>query len=260
VVIVNDDLVFRFARAPWGEEGLAAEAALLDVVRSRLAVPVPRLELHAPGVSSHRLLRGEPLTREWLYRMPPRRRVALLAGVGAFLRDLHRIPATELAGVGDSESGRTRDDWRAMYHRIEEVLFPLLFRHQRAAVREHFTPVLDERLSMDVEPALIHGDLAPYHILARADGSGLAGVIDFGTAGRGDPATDLATLLVHYGAGLLDDLRATYPIDDATWERARFRAGGLELEWALTGLDRNDPSMLVAHIGTARDYPPMEAP
>jgi aminoglycoside 2''-phosphotransferase len=259
VVIVNDQIVFRFPKTVQGQEDLAHEARVLDIVRRHVAVPVPAPVLHRPDVASHRMVQGVPLMREDLYRLSPARRRAVMEDLGRFLRDLHAIPARELADVGLSHSIRTADVWRAMYARIEETLFPLLFRNQRESVRRHFAPVLEGRLRLDVDPVLVHGDLAPYHILVDPECTRLTGVIDFGTVGLGDPAVDIATLLAHYGGRLVDDMRATYPFDDATWERACFRAGCLELEWALIGLERNDLSMLVAHIGGARDYLPMDA-
>jgi aminoglycoside 2''-phosphotransferase len=147
-----------------------------------------------------------------------------------------------------------------MHARIEDVLFPLLFRHQRQAVADHFAPVLDGRLEMEVALIPVHVDLAPYHILFDPESSRLSGVIDFGTAGLGDPADDIGALLAHYGAALVELMRPVYPIDEATWARARFRAGCLELEWALIGVRESDLSMLVAHIGGARDYPPLVSP
>jgi len=82
-------------------------------------------------------------------------------------------------------------------------------------------------------------------------------MIDVGTARLDDPATEIATLLVHYGERIVDQMAATYPISPELSERARFRTGCLELEWALIGVRDNDTSMLVAHIGGARDYAPL---
>jgi aminoglycoside 2''-phosphotransferase len=257
IVIVNDDLVFRFPKTAQGQADLARETTLLEVVRQCVSLPVPEPVMHGPDLASHRLVGGSALTREALYRMPEADRQAAMLELGTFLRQMHGIPAAAFAGVGPSHSVRTLEQWRRMYGRIEEALFPLLFRHQRQAVADHFGPVLDGRLEMEVAPVPIHGDLAPYHILVDPETSRLTGVIDFGTAGLGDPADDIGALLAHYGAALVDLMGPAYPIDDAMWARARFRAGCLELEWALIGVREQDFSMLVAHIGGARDYPPL---
>ncbi|WP_210651376.1 aminoglycoside phosphotransferase family protein [Nocardioides sp. SYSU D00065] len=78
--------------------------------------------------------------------------------------------------------------------------------------------------------AWFHGDLAAGNLLLR-DGQ-LAGVIDFGTCGVGDPSCDLAvawTLLAEPGRQVLKDrLR----VDDASWARGR----GWALWKTLSGL------------------------
>ena len=47
---------------------------------------------------------------------------------------------------------------------------------------------------------MLHGDLRPGNILLADDGS-LAGVIDFGDVGAGDPAVDLAVGWLMFDAG-----------------------------------------------------------
>ena len=68
-------------------------------------------------------------------------------------------------------------------------------------------------------PMWLHGDLLPGNLLLR-DGR-LIGVLDFGTAGMGDPACDLIA-----GWGVLpvqprDVFRAELEVDDETWARGR---------------------------------------
>ncbi|WFE67087.1 aminoglycoside phosphotransferase family protein [Micromonospora sp. WMMD714] len=64
-----------------------------------------------------------------------------------------------------------------------------------------------------------HGDLAQENILL--DDGHLAGIIDFGTCGVGDPSCDLAvawTLLTTDGRRVF---RERLPVEDATWARGR---------------------------------------
>jgi aminoglycoside 2''-phosphotransferase len=70
------------------------------------------------------------------------------------------------------------------------------------------------------------------------------------------PDLAIATLLVHYGERFVSLMEPGYHFSPDLIDRTRFRAAWLELEWAQIGLRHNDPSMLVAHIATARDYPP----
>lgn len=255
VVIVNGEIVFRFPKTEWGQRSLAAEVRLLDAIGDRLPIPVPQPVLHDETMASHAMLTGEPLTREFLFRMPERHRAALLGQLGAFLKDLHEMPKADLTSIGRSDAERTRDELLAFYGHVEEDLFPLLYQHQRQSVRDLFAPVVSGRLELAVDPVLIHGDLAPYHILVNPTAPALTGIIDWGTAGSGDPAIDIATLLVVYGERIVQQMRPAYPLSVDLLGRARFRAACLELEWALAGVRDHDLSMLVAHIGGARDYP-----
>lgn len=57
----------------------------------------------------------------------------------------------------------------------------------------------------------------------------LGAVIDFGTAGVGDPACDLIVAWNLLPAGVRDDFRAALRVDDATWARGRGRALSIAL-------------------------------
>ena len=79
-------------------------------------------------------------------------------------------------------------------------------------------------------PVFVHGDLIPGNVLVR--GGRLSAVIDWGGAGYGDPAQDIAT-----GWAMLDQrarrvFRDALDVDDATW----LRATAIELEHAVGGV------------------------
>jgi len=262
VVIVDRKLVCRFPRTEWAKDILAHEAKVLDVARYYAGLPLPRFEHLEEDFASYNLIEGEALSREtllWLSN-PLKRRI--VEQLGTFLERLHGIPkdALDNAGVFPSGAIRTREDWLGFYEQLEGVLFPYLWRHQRRWVIEHFAPVLKGELDLRFEPALIHGDLATYHVLLDPSARRLGGVIDFGTAGLGDPATDIATLLHYYGESIVRRMEPTYTQLPKLIDRARFWAGTLELQWALAGVLDDDIPMLLAHVGAAGDVQPLGAP
>jgi aminoglycoside phosphotransferase (APT) family kinase protein len=85
-------------------------------------------------------------------------------------------------------------------------------------------------------PVWFHGDVAAGNLLVR-DGC-LAAVIDFGCAGVGDPACDLAIAWTLFSGKSREAFRAALPVDGPTWARGR----GWALWKALI--------TLVAHIDT----------
>lgn len=71
----------------------------------------------------------------------------------------------------------------------------------------------------DGQPVWFHGDMAAGNLLVR-DGA-LAGVIDFGTCGVGDPACDLAIAWTLLTGPSRTAFRDRLSVDSATWERGR---------------------------------------
>jgi aminoglycoside 2''-phosphotransferase len=114
-------------------------------------------------------------------------------------------------------------------------LFPMLSSYGRDWIDEHFEPVVNGDLALDYEPVMVHGDLAPYHILVDPTSGSISGILDFGVAGLGDPAVDLAALLMGYGEGFASHVVDGYPELGAAVERARFWAGAIEVWWAVKG-------------------------
>lgn len=176
VAIVDDEWVFRFPRHPGVEEALQLELVLLPALAPSLPVQVPSFEYvsHDPLFVGYRLIRGEPLVDEDG------------EGARAFLETLHAfdtsgIPVEPLDWV---------ETYRVQCAEFERLVFPLLDGDRRARARCLFG---DAETLVGFEPALLHGDLCPEHLLVR-DGR-LEGVIDWADTRIGDPALDYAWLL-----------------------------------------------------------------
>lgn len=263
VIIVNDAWVFRFPRNPESAEGLRREAAVLDLARRRVRAPLPDFRIdEATGFVAYRLLPGRPLYRHLLLRLDVYAQDRFAAELGEFLRDLHASPASEAtaAGLGDPPPAPPADLWPERLAAIRETLYPYLWADQHAYVEDLFAPVLDDRLDMAAyRPAIIHNDLASYHILVDPDDGRLTGVLDFGEAGWGDPAADLGILINTYGESFVRRMAPVYPELPDLLERARFRAAYIELEWALKGAQTANLEWTLVHLGRARDSLPFGA-
>jgi aminoglycoside 2''-phosphotransferase len=251
IIIVNGDLVCRFVKEDWGRDLLATEAKVLDRVRSFVQIPIPQFEHLEPDFCSYRFIPGQATTRNVLLQVGKKECSRLLHQLGEFVFQMHTLLKETLEGIPNSDAVRGKDDWIHLYEQVKEHLFPHLYRYQRDWVEAHFAPVLSGELNMTYDPVLIHADMAVYHILHDPTSRQLSGILDFGTAGLGDPATDIAVFLVNFGESLTEQMG--YPKLEALLPRARFWAGTMELEWALAGVKKNDKGLAVAHIAGARD-------
>lgn len=261
IVVVDDRLVCRFPKQPWAQEMLQQEARAIELIRPRSELSVPRYERLAHDFASYLYLPGEPLTHVRLARLPRAARRDVLQGLGRYLRALHAVSAAEAeaAGLGLSAVCEHPLWWRELREQVRTTLYPLLPHLQRDLIEEHFAPLERGELELACDPVLIDGDLRPVHLLLDPASYRLTAKIDFGTAGVGDPAYDVAVLITYYGEGVLPELARVYPELERYLERARFYAGAFELQWALAGVTTHDFSWLLAHLGGVRDRAPLGA-
>jgi aminoglycoside 2''-phosphotransferase len=207
VAIVDDEWVFRFPRRSGVEEPLELEIAVLPVLAPALPVDVPSFEYVSrdPLFVGYRLIRGEPLVDEDA------------EGVRAFLEALHTL---DLSGLPVE-----RLDWigayRAQCAEFERIVFPLVEKDRRAQAKRLFD---EAETLVGFEPALLHADLCPEHLLVRE--RRLAGVIDWGDMRVGDPALDYAWLLsgpfVHWNVDPELRRRARFYHRLAPWYEAHY--------------------------------------
>jgi aminoglycoside 2''-phosphotransferase len=155
------------------------------------------------------------------------------------------LPETSAPVTLEAQKSRRRN--------IEQHVYPLLLPHQRIWAEQVFDSMLHDSGNFEYAPVLIHGDLAPYHIFFDSKSLEITGVIDFGVAGLGDPANDIACLIMAYGESFVAAMRPEYPTIDSLLPRARFYAGVLEMEWIAKGIQHQQPFWFTAHFGGARD-------
>ncbi|MCA9919072.1 MAG: GNAT family N-acetyltransferase [Anaerolineales bacterium] len=265
VLLVNGRRVFRFPKHEWAIDHLRQEAACLALARQHISLPLPDCtvyESEALGApfAAYNWIPGTALTRHDLLRLPLADQQAIAKQLGTFLHQMHTIPMSEVAKVGirPSVTNRTLEKWQQLYDDVHEMLFPYLMQFARDWVEQHFAPVLTNPDFLAYDPCFMNGDLGGYHLLYNAETRRLNGVIDFGTAGVGDPATDFACLLNEFGETFVRQMTPFYPNLAQHIERARFRAGTLELQWVLGGLRYPDePDWFMVHLGRARDVLPV---
>ncbi|MGE5654386.1 MAG: phosphotransferase family protein [Bacillota bacterium] len=249
IVMVNDEWVFRFPKYREAVLEARREYEVLDRIADRFELPVPvaryrSLDSDQVGqvFVGYRLIPGRPLTRELLQAC--REPHVIAAQLGGFLHQLHSVRRIELQGLGLTDCD-TYERWSMLHQRIVARLYPHMSDAMRQEVERSFECFLAVVSHNAVPVRLIHGDLGPGNILYDQDRNRVTGIIDFSSISWGDPATDIAALaLGPFGLGMdfLEDLLTAYPMGKSDLVRARFYASTFPLQYALFGIEQNDPN------------------
>jgi len=214
---LGDDLTVRLPTHESYTPAVDKEDRWLPVLAAQLPIPVPApLAMGVPGEgypfawSIRRWISGEPASSERIADLP-----AFAVAVAEFLLALQRIDASDGPRAGAHSFYRGAPP--AHYDR--ETREALL--RQDGRVDKAAADVWDTALASRWEgpPTWFHGDVAVGNLLVR-DGR-LAGVIDFGTSGVGDPACDLVIAWTFFTGASRAAFRRTVGQDAGTWARAR---------------------------------------
>lgn len=227
--LVNARFVFRFPRREIAAPLIAREARVLPLLAPHLPlrVPVPEYvgtpEAEYPHTfAGYAIIPGETACRcEW----SEHERAAQVATLADFLRLLHRIPIDEETRRWAPRDEFARADLKQRAPKLKERLAS-----KTAALRPRELGALLELVD---EPAAaaqplaqacwVHGDFYARHLIC--ENKRLVGVIDWGDIHLGDPALDLSIAFSFLPPSARNAFRERYGgCDEATWQRARFRA------------------------------------
>lgn len=232
------DLVVRLPRMASGASSIHTEVALLPRLEASTlerVVQTPRLEHAGSPSDSYPLpwmaaawLDGDDL---WALRGSADATSPHLADdVADMVREISSLDAQPAPDRAPGSRGGPLGPLLARVHRwLEDPAWAAAELVDVAAIRS----LADEANEVTDEPVprrFVHGDLIPGNLLLR-DGR-LAALIDWGGAGHGDPAQDLAPAWALFDSVQRARFRDAMDVDDATWVRART----IELEHALGGV------------------------
>jgi aminoglycoside 2''-phosphotransferase len=159
--------------------------------------------------------------------------------------------------IEPSLSRHRREDYLKLYEDIRQELFPIMFATTRKWVEYVFEPLVSDETFLHSQAVLIHDDLFQNHILYDEANKQITGVIDFGVAGMGDPAKDIALIINIYGESIVHAFGDAYPdLNENLLNRARFYATALEMVWVIEGIRNKDNAWFTAHLDRARDIRP----
>jgi len=241
IVLINDDLIFRFPRSAYVAEQYPRQIALLTYLRDKLPLPIPDPQYRSsPDVPwqhcfmGYHRIPGAPFYREVVDAIrDPAAVQALAVQLASFLRSLHQVSLADLPA--DLPMSDRVEDWVLLYQDIRTLLFPHMRLEARRKVAKHFERYLNDPAQFAYPPVLRHGDFGDSNILYDPLTQRISGIIDFESLGLGDPATDVATL-VGYGEDFLKYCLESYPAMQTMLERVHFYRGTYALQEVYYGL------------------------
>jgi aminoglycoside phosphotransferase (APT) family kinase protein len=235
---LGSDLAVRLPRRAEAMPLILHEQQHLPAIAGRTPVPVP-VPVHAGRPTSDfpwpwSIVRWVPGTAA--VEAGPADRAPAVDGLAAFLKSLH-VPAGAGIPVNPVRGVPLMDRNAAVLDRLGDRE-----RYPQAAGLSAVWAQACAAPAWDGPAMMLHGDLHPANILLAADGS-LAGVIDFGDVGAGDPAVDLAVGWLMFDAGARQRFTGAFgsSVDRDTWIRARGWA--LVLSTAMLSNSDDNPRM-----------------
>jgi aminoglycoside 2''-phosphotransferase len=259
VLVVNNEVIFRFPKTQREAAKLHTETSLLRSLQGHVTLPIPDPiylsdETTSPGqvFMGYRLLSGEPLWPETLQALNSKEVQHLADQLATFLRQLHATSAEALeVKLADFQGC---EEWQELYNRFQNKLFPFMRADARQRVTKQFEDFLGDERNCHYTPALVHGDFGRTNILYDTRTKSISGIIDFSSVRWGDPATDFAALLspVCYGEPFVERFAALYPGIEIMLPRARFYMGTFALQEALYGLEDGDQEAFESGIAQYR--------
>lgn len=165
------------------------EVAALRSLAGALPIATPELlaegELEGWAYFVSTRIHGVPIDASWETLDEPTR-CRLASELGEAIAALHRVDPRAVAAVTEPWSTfRPEQRARAIDREHAKGLAP-----ERLAALERWLDDADAIAEPDVAPRLLHTEIGPSHVLIHE--GRVAGLIDFGDCGTGDPEYDLA--------------------------------------------------------------------
>lgn len=238
ILIVNDDLVFRFPRSAENIPSFLREIQLLAKLQGYLPLSIPDPIYTSAATTrlgnvfmGYRLIPGEPLYPELMNSISNEATIQRLARqLADFLSILHQqTPST----LGLDLPMQDMPGWvGTFFTEVREHLFPFMRGEACLALTGHLDGYFKTPDLQRYPPAIIHGDFGGSNILF--DNDQISGILDFSSAGYGDPALDIAAVST-YGEPFFGTFCQLYAVSESLLNRAKFYRGLFALEEALYG-------------------------
>lgn len=252
IAVVDRSLAYRFPRREDYAKKLPIETQFTEMVIDKLPLPIPQLKLkkdseHNFIYAKYPFIEGTPLLRELFRTLHQNEQNVLAEKLGEFLTALHSYPINKAEDVGIQKVDSV-EVWKRRLERIRNIVYPIIPKKEQEWIDLLFQKYLTITQEVPFKQVVIHGDIAPEHILFDTNTKIITGIIDFGDVEISDPAFDFFHLSYFYGEDFLKQVYKHYklPQDVGFDERRKFYHN----RWPVTNLEhsiltRNEDSILL---------------
>jgi aminoglycoside 2''-phosphotransferase len=244
VMIVNQSIVFRFPKYHKGIDHLKRETEILEAIKNNVSIPIPNpiyqsFEKWEAGKAfvGYEFIQGSPLWKSSFETIKDNEVLKRLASqLVSFLNEIHSFDKNKLR----LEETNPREQMVNLYQRIQNKLYPFIREEAQRQIAYSFEAFLTSEACSNLSSTLVHGDFGATNILWDPTTYTIAGIIDFGGSGIGDPAYDFAGILSSYGEDFFNMCLDLYPNGTEIAERVRFYRSTFALQEALHGVENDD--------------------
>lgn len=225
---VNERYVFRFPRRKLGAELLEREIRVVPLLAPHVQLPISCPSyVGRPANGYPYLFAGYPYlpgTTACRVAWTESERAANAKPLGEFLAALHGIEIPDSVREWAPGDNLRRADLLHRAPMIKEKLGQIDLPANRYVQLVELVDTLTPTPPWDGPTRWLHGDLYARHLIVD-ESRRISGVIDWGDTHLGDPAEDLSIAFSFLPPSARTQFREAYgPVDEATWDRARFRA------------------------------------
>lgn len=221
VIILDDNIVFRFPNSSEYGTALKSEIDLLKFLSDKIQANIPIYKYIAKDYSfaGYDIIPGIELSEDKFEQLPNSDKRMIVEQLATFLTTLHACSQEELTDF-EIEEADMASETKRLRRQSKELLESKLSDEDYRTL----TDILDELESLNtkvVPRVLVHNDMSTSHIYWDKDNRKI-GVIDFSDRCLGDPAVDFTGLL-DYGNDFCEQTLSLYngPKDADLANRAR---------------------------------------
>lgn len=193
MIILDDKFVFRFPRDKKYLAVLKNEILLLEYLKDKVGVPVPRYAYVAKDKSfaGYSLIPGIQLKKKVFDSLPKEIKNLLAKQIADFLSSLHKI-SYEDAKKCNVTIFNTKKHYTELVSNAKKYIFPRVSKKDQLLIDDYLKEF--KNYLKFPKKVLTHNDLYSKHILLSKNKKYISGIIDFSDRRIDDPARDFAEM------------------------------------------------------------------